>query len=294
MRAPHGCAHARAAAPISAGDALMTDHRDWTGKVGSIWAQEWRRTDRSFSELTPRLLAAIEAEPFRHALDIGCGAGETSCALAEAHLDRSITGVDIAPDLLHVALERGSGLANLAFVEGDAATTAFDFAPDALVSRHGVMFFADPLAAFAHLHAVAAPGARLTFSCFRARAENEWVGATLAALPEPPSAPLDPFEPGPFAFGERDRVTAILRDAGWRDIGFAAIDYRMIFGAGADPIADACDYLTRVGPTATPIAALDPAARQATLDRLAKRLEAYLVDDRIAMPAAAWIVTARA
>ena len=294
MRAPRVSVHARAAAPISAGDRHVTDHRDWTGKVGSIWAQEWRRTDRSFIELTPRLLAAIEAEPFRHALDIGCGAGETSCALAKAHPDRSITGVDIAPDLLDVARERGSAFANLAFVEGDAATTAFDFAPDALVSRHGVMFFADPVAAFAHLHAVAAPSARLTFSCFRKRAENEWVGATLAALPDPPSPPLDPFEPGPFAFGERDRVATILRDAGWRDIAFDAVDYRMIFGAGADPIADACDYLTRVGPTATPIAALAPSARQATLERMAQRLETYLAADRIAMPAAAWIVTARA
>ncbi len=271
----------------------MTDHRDWTGKVGTVWAQEWRRTDRSFRELTRQLTLAIEAARYSRVLDVGCGAGEISCTLAQAHPDRSVTGIDISPELLNVARERGRGLANLAFVDGDAATTAIAPPPDHLVSRHGVMFFAAPEAAFAHLREQSAREARLTFSCFRKRSENEWVEATLSALPELP-APVDPDEPGPFAFGSRDRVAGILERAGWLDVAFDSLDYRMIFGAGDDPVADACDYLTRVGPTATPIAALDESAREATLERLSAVLERYRVDKAIAMPAAAWIVTAKA
>ena len=291
MRAPRGSARALEAARISGGD-TMTDHRDWTGKVGTVWAQEWRRTDRSFCELTPRLLEAIGSAEFLRALDIGCGAGEISCALAKEHPDRRVTGVDISPELLRVARDRGRSFDNLAFVDGDAATAVFDPAPDCLVSRHGVMFFANPQAAFAHLREQSASGARLTFSCFRARDENEWVSATLSALPERPTPSLDPNEPGPFAFGNRDRVAAILGEAGWRDITFDAVDYHMVFGAGEDPVADACDYLTRVGPTAAPITALEGAARDATIERLSGVLEGYLVGRTVAIPAAAWIVSA--
>ncbi|MXP29098.1 methyltransferase domain-containing protein [Porphyrobacter algicida] len=272
----------------------MTDHRDWTGRVGTIWAHEWRRTDRSFRELTPRLLQAIEADDYDSALDIGCGAGEISCALAEAHPDRRITGLDISSELLEVARERGRTFGNLAFVQGDAATGTTGHPSQRLVSRHGVMFFAEPEVAFAHLRNHSGPETRLTFSCFRARSENEWDAATLSALPDPPAPPVNLEEPGPFAFGNRDRVAAILGDAGWKEITFDSIDYRMVFGAGEDPVADACDYLTRVGPTAMPIAALGDAARHATIERLAEVLERYRVGAAVAIPAAAWIVSARA
>ena len=128
----------------------MTDHRDWTGKVGTVWAQEWRRTDRSFRELTPVLLETIEARDFTSLIDIGCGAGEIACTLAARHTEASLLGVDIAPDLLDVARERGAGLANLGLVHGDAASVDLGRDPpaDLLVSRHGVMFFGDPVAAF--------------------------------------------------------------------------------------------------------------------------------------------------
>lgn len=273
----------------------MTDHRDWTGKVGEIWAQEWRRTDRSFRALTPLLLDRARRRPFRRALDIGCGAGEIACELAQDHAEAKIVGVDISPELLAVARKRAARFPNVQFVHGDAALygAGSGEAFDLLVSRHGVMFFAEPSAAFARLRRQAASGARLVFSCFRARAENAWVAATLTALPEPP-APPEPREPGPFAFGEQAYVAGILADAGWREIGFEAIDYSMVFGEGADPVADATDYLSRVGPTATPIAALPEADRAATLARLSAILDGHSVAGRVELSAAAWLVTARA
>lgn len=151
----------------------MTEKLEWEGRVGRSWAGEWRRTDRSFAALTRRLVAAAAAEPFARALDIGCGAGEVSLALAERRPDGQVVGVDVSEDLLAVARERAEGRArapgSVAFECADAAGWSRPgFAPDLLVSRHGVMFFADPVAAFAHLAAIAAPGARLAFTCFRA------------------------------------------------------------------------------------------------------------------------------
>ena len=250
----------------------MTEYRDWTGKVGDVWAQEWRRTDRSFGELTPRLLAAARGEAFTRALDIGCGAGEISCALAERDPAVPVMGVDISPELLAVARERGAGLGNLDFVLGDAAQLACGTA-DLLVSRHGVMFFADPVAAFTHLREHAGDKARLVFSCFRSREDNAWTAATMAALPSVPPPP-DPHEPGPFAFADKDRVAGILSQAGWTDIAFDPVDYGMVLGSGADPVADARSYLTRVGPTASALAALDDdTERAAALARLTPILD---------------------
>ena len=150
------------------------------------------------------------------------------------------------------------------------------------------------MSAITHLRAQAADGAGLVFSCFRERAENAWVGKTLSALPAMPPAPADPREPGPFAFGNRDYVHGILRDAGWEDVAFDSVDFRMTFGEGADAVADACDYLTRVGPTATPISQLEGDERTATLERLSAILSGHAADGAVALPAAAWIVTARA
>lgn len=271
----------------------MTDHRDWTGQVGHIWATEWRRTDRSFGELTPQLLAAAEVETYAHALDIGCGAGELSVALASRYPDRHVTGVDISGELLAVARQRSGDFTNTAFAHADAATFEPRHAPDLLLSRHGVMFFRDPVAAFAHLNDRAARKARLAFSCFRTRGQNAWVTTVMGALAEAPAPPADPREPGPFAFGDRDHVDTVLREAGWREIAFHQIDYRMIFGAGEHPVSDAVDYLTRVGPTASPIAALPDEERAATLVRLASILDDHRQGDTVSLPASAWLVTAR-
>ncbi|MEC7161953.1 MAG: class I SAM-dependent methyltransferase, partial [Pseudomonadota bacterium] len=119
----------------------MTDQSEWTGKVGNVWADEWRRTDRSFGPVTERLLQVAQATPFAQALDIGCGAGEISVDLAKGAPSSRVLGVDISDDLLDVARARSSNLPNLRFELADAASWMAGEAekPDLLVSRHGVM-----------------------------------------------------------------------------------------------------------------------------------------------------------
>jgi len=99
----------------------MTDASEWRGRVGANWAEQWRRTDRSFAPLTERLLQRGREFAFGSALDIGCGAGELSLALARGRPQCRVIGVDISPQLVATAQERGANLANASFEVGDAA-----------------------------------------------------------------------------------------------------------------------------------------------------------------------------
>jgi SAM-dependent methyltransferase len=268
---------------------------EWLGQSGQSWAQQWRRTDRGFSMLTERLLRGTREFSFSSALDIGCGAGELSLAIARGRPQCRVIGVDISPPLIEVARERGSNLRDVVFELADAATwqPAEPFAPELLVSRHGVMFFDDPVSAFTHLRELAAPGAGLMFSCFRDRDLNPALTDAARLLPDPPPPPADPHAPGPFAFADRERVEAILTSAGWSDIAFEAYDFAMIVGAGADPVEDALDYFTTIGPAAPLARELDKAQREVFLGLLRDLARRNLHEGIVSLRAAAWIVTAR-
>ena len=129
----------------------MTTGMDWQESVGRTWAQMYPQTDRSFSGLTDHLLARIAAHAGNTVLDIGCGAGEVSLAIARARPKAQVLGLDVSADLIAAARLRAGERSTLRFVEGDAGSWSEQgFKPDLLVSRHGVMFFPDPPKAFAH------------------------------------------------------------------------------------------------------------------------------------------------
>ena len=278
----------------------MTGGSEWQGRVGRAWADEWRRTDRSFAALNPHLLGAIAAQPGTRLVDIGCGAGTLSIALAQARPDAQVTGIDISADLIAMASERAAqlGTPRVRFRHGDAGEWANPQGPDSggladlLVSRHGVMFFADPPRVFRHLAAQCAPGARLVFSCFRDRAANGWADLFDAVLPPAPAAaaPEGAFPAGPFAFADPDHARRCL--AGWADITFTPVDFRYVAGAGDDPVADAIGFFTRIGPAAARLAALAGNDLHAAPDAMAEVLTPHCHDGVVSLPAAAWVVTA--
>jgi trans-aconitate methyltransferase len=184
----------------------MTRGHEWSAGVGSVWAEQWHRTDRTFAAMAPQLDAAIDrlAPPSGgRVADIGCGAGATSVSLARRRPDLDILGIDIAPQLVAVAEERGADLPNLTFSVGDAAGISATAAYDMLISRHGVMFFDDPVAAFAGLHAMAKPGAPIVFSCMRAMVHNRWaydlVEAVTGRAPQPPAGMVPAPSRSPIA-----------------------------------------------------------------------------------------------
>lgn len=270
------------------------DKSEWQGVVGTTWANEWRRTDRSFTQLTERLLANLRGLKPSQVLDVGCGAGELSLAIARSHAGTEVIGLDISPQLIAAANERSSHLGNIHFVCEDAAiwSPTPSFTPDLLMSRHGVMFFENPPAAFANLAAIAAPQARLVFSCFRAPGMNPFFTEVLSLLPQAPAAG-DPFAPGPFAFADRDRVAGILADGGWNDIEFTSIEFPMIAGVGQDAIEEAAEYFRLIGPAAAAARDMDQPARDRFLDRVRVMAQRNCREGVVSLPAAAWIVTAR-
>lgn len=276
----------------------MTQGIEWQGPVGRVWAEQWQRTDRSFAPMTAELLALIAQRPGRAVVDIGCGAGELSLAIAGARPDAQVRGIDLSPDLVAVARERSAGLTNCAFAVADAAQWQPDrtypgfAAPDLYVSRHGVMFFANSVAAFAHLGALAVSGAGLCFSCFRSPRENPWASGVAALLPGG-APPAQPNVPGPFAFADAERVRGLLSAAGWSDVSFVAADFSYVVGAGPDPVADAVDYLSRIGPAARALRELPDTARTTFRERLHGFAGEHVVAGEVRFPAAAWLVSAR-
>jgi SAM-dependent methyltransferase len=271
----------------------MTDASEWRGRTGEGWAAEWRRTDRSFGPLTERLLARTREFACREALDIGCGAGELSLALARGRPHCRVVGIDISPPLIAVARERAVNRANVSFEVADAAEWRPDgFAPDFVTSRHGVMFFDDPASAFTHLEAIAVPGAGLMFSCFRAPGENP-VFTEVGALVPQAEPPADPHGPGPFAFADRARVEAILGEAGWSGIAFEPFDFAMVVGAGEDPIEDAVAYFSTIGPAARAMSVMSTEGRERFCERVRELARRNLREGIVALRAGAWIVTAR-
>ncbi len=271
----------------------MTDILEWSGPVGDIWAQEWQRTDRSFGELTARLVPAIiDAAPESgNAIDIGCGAGETAIGVAATRHGLNVTGIDISEGLLEIARDRAKGLHNISFEHGDAAQQVAGHAPvDLYISRHGVMFFDDPVAAFSQFHTAASADASLIFSCFRDWTLNGFASEIMALTNG--EAPGE--EPGPFAFASKDRVAAILAQSGWRNAEAVSVDFNYVAGQGDDPVADAMSFMMRIGPAARAIRMAPDSERGALVEGLRQICEAHRDHDTVIFPAAAWIWTARA
>ena len=272
----------------------MTDKSEWQGRSGETWAAEWRRTDRSFTQLTERLLQRTREFTFSEVLDIGCGAGELSLALARGRPGVCVTGVDISPQLIAVARERGNHLGNVEFVLADAAEWQREdaIAPDMLVSRHGVMFFDDPSAAFSNLAKQSQSGAFLLFSCFREIAQNPFFTEITRLLPTTPQS-MDPGGPGPFAFADEEWVISILRSAGWENVGFEKYDFPMVAGVGANAIEDAVAYFSSIGPAARAAAAMEPDVRERFIGRVRDVCARNCYEGVVSLPAAAWIVSAK-
>lgn len=271
----------------------MTDIREWQEGVGKVWAASWKLTDRSFASLTEQFLDTLSGIPGTRIVDIGCGAGELSLALARQRHDAEVIGVDVSADLIAAARERAGDNPRLRFVLADAAAWQGDgFQPDLYVSRHGVMFFDDPQAAFANLHAIATRQARLAFTCFRSPEENPWASAIARLLPQGGSRP-SADAPGPFAFADAERVHRLLEGAGWHGVRIEAKDFAYVAGAGEDPVADAIAFFHRIGPAAPVLRSLEGDEREAMLERLADWAGRNLHDGLVVFPAAAWQVTAR-
>jgi SAM-dependent methyltransferase len=266
----------------------------WNEK-GRDWTELQDRMDANLSGAHAAIMAFAAAQSSEQVLDIGCGTGTTTLALADAVGPRGkITGVDVSQPMLDLARRRSEGRANVSFVLADASVHAFRPEFDLLFSRFGVMFFDDPLAAFANLHAGLKPSGRLAFVCWRTPPENLWATAPLTAarplLPEQPAP--DPLAPGPFAFADPQRIRDILAGAGFGGISIEKHDG--VMNMGADSAAVAAQTL-RIGPLSRAMGDADAAVRAKVVEVVRHALEEFRDSTgEIAPPTACWLVGARA
>jgi SAM-dependent methyltransferase len=270
---------------------------DWAASSGDVWAERWRETDQALSGLAPALYSAIlEAAPVRPfaAFDVGCGPGSTTLELARARADASIIACDLSPSLAQVARERLAGFANVQVVLGDAQAVALERGPfDLIYSRHGVMFFADPVAAFANLRRAATDGARLVFSCFQSWDANPWaceLASAAAGHPLPPPG----REPSGFAFAEAEYVAGLLESAGWTKLNHRSVQFPYVAGEGPQAAGQAMAFLSSIGPASRIVGEIEEDQRAAAFARMEQLIASYHEGERIAFPAAAWIWTADA
>jgi SAM-dependent methyltransferase len=275
-------------------DALNTEQfRAWNGDDGHDWLVHADRYDAASGRYDPLLLTGAAITAADRVLDIGCGAGVSTRAAARVAVDGSATGIDLSAGLLAEARRRSevAGLTNTTFVQGDAQVHPFEpEAFDVVISRFGVMFFGDPVAAFANIGRAVRPGGRLALLAWQGLARNEWIRTVLEplaagrALPAPPAG-----APGPFRLADPDEIRRILASAGLADVELADVREPVYFGADPD---DAYAFVSALGVTRALLGGLDEPSRTAALKALRNRLAERGGPDGVLLGAAAWLITA--
>jgi len=266
----------------------------WNAGAGETWASLQERLDRQLAPLGQKAEAALAPKPGERILDIGCGAGQTSLELAEAVGSEGVVlGVDISQPLIDVARRRSASVPGLSFQLADAETESFPTgAFDGAFSRFGVMFFANPVAAFRNIARALKPGGRLAFVCWRTPQENLFMSLPLAAasavLPPSPSPPPPPAAQGPFAFADPALLWDILGKAGFTDISVTAHDQKI----GSGDLDTTLDVALKVGPLGAMLREY-PDRREAVIAAVREALQPHVTEDGVRLDSASWIVTAR-
>lgn len=224
------------------------------------WVEEQEVLDSLMQPVLNRLLAEARLTSGARVLDIGCGTGASTIAAAQlVGTAGHVTGADISGIMLDLARRRTreAGLDNVSYLEGDAQTHPLGEAThDIVMSRFGVMFFGDPVAAFANIRKALKPGGTMVFLAWAGLSGNPWFAvprqAAIDVLGAP--APADPRAPGPMAFQEQDYVAGILHDAGWEGVEIAEVAVDL---TPPGSIADVAAFATRLGPASRIIADLE-------------------------------------
>jgi SAM-dependent methyltransferase len=272
----------------------------WNQQAGPTWVAVQATIDQQIRPLGRLAMDRAGLRPGLQVLDVGCGCGDTTIEIAtRVAPGGEVLGVDISAPMLTRAAQQAkvANVANARFEIADAQIS--EFPPqrfDVAFSRFGVMFFADPVAAFTNLRAACRPDGQLAFVCWQSMMDNPWMTVPMAAalqhLPPPPLPA--PGAPGPFAFADPDHVRGILSSAGFRDIAVEPVRMTLTIGGGQDLDATV-DFLLRMGPAARALReADDPALQPLVAASVKEALRPYQTTAGIQMDSASWIVTAKA
>jgi SAM-dependent methyltransferase len=266
----------------------------WNGVAGCAWVELQESLDRILKPFEDLLVEAVSLRGGGRALDVGCGTGSTTAALARRLGEKeSVTGLDISDAMIAAARFRAEREGSPAsFICANAELYAFEPASfDMIFSRFGVMFFEDPVRAFANLRRAATDRGELRFIAWRSEAENPFMTtAERAAAPLMPNLPTrQPDAPGPFAFADDRRVYALLEQSGW-----AKIEIRPIDVVCSLPERELVPYFTRLGTLGRILPEADDRTRAAVIEKVRPAFDPYVQGEQVRFTAACWMVSAEA
>ena len=267
----------------------------WNGPVGHGWVDRQEIQDAILGPVDDSLFASASLQPGEAVIDVGCGCGATTIEFARRVGPKGeVLGLDISAPMLERARHRAPADLPLRFALADA--TIYEFAPraaDVVVSRFGVMFFADPVLAFSNLRRALRRDGRHAFVCWREAKFNPWMILPLreALKHAPPLPEVGPEDPGPFAFADERRVRSILDAAGYGDVGVTPhdIDLDIAMGRGLD---NAVASALMMGPTSRLLSDQGEAVRAAAASDIRAALVPYAYGKSVLLGAAIWLVTA--
>jgi SAM-dependent methyltransferase len=266
----------------------------WNGPSGHAWAEGQEMLDGLFKPVEEKLAEALVADTARTVLDVGCGTGSTTLAAARRIAPAGhCVGIDISEPMLEVARARaGREGARVTFIHADAQTHVFEpVSFDRIISRFGVMFFGDPVRAFANLRHAARDGAQLDVITWRSPAENTFMTtAERAAAPLlPQMPPREVNAPGQFAFADAHRVRGILAQAGWASIDLQPLDVVCVMPEQALRF-----HVTRLGPVGVMLQNVDEPTRARVTEALLAAFRPFVQGAQARFTAACWRLSARA
>ncbi|MEV1314682.1 class I SAM-dependent methyltransferase [Micromonospora arborensis] len=280
---------------MEAGGVIVNERQAqaWNGYEGQHWAEHPDRYDAVNRGFNPLLVAAIQ--PGDRVLDIGCGNGQlTRLAAAAGGQHGEATGVDLSVPMLRraEASARAQGVSNVRFIRADAQVHPFPAGSfDVALSRFGVMFFSDPVAAFGNIGRALRPGGRLAFVCLN----DGWggdLGAVLDAFAAqlPPSGSDGTAVAEPLSLADPATVRQVLTDAGFLAVDCAPVEATQVWGRDA---SDAAGFLAEWGPLRHQLVRVDPATARRATEAMTTALRRHESPDGVRMRGTAWLVTAR-
>jgi ubiquinone/menaquinone biosynthesis C-methylase UbiE len=267
----------------------------WNGPGGQRWLNAQDTHERLLGPVGDILLDVSAARVGETVLDIGCGCGSLSIALARRVAPHGrVLAVDVSTPIIERARQLTPARLPVDFALGDA--TVYPFEPgraDLLCSRFGVMFFADPERSFANMRRGLRRGARVAFACWREPKENPWMLLPLhAAYRHVPRLPeVGPEDPGPFSFAAEHRVQRILERAGFSAVNLELVEleFDLASNGGLDA---ALETALRIGPTGRALEGQPTELRAAAAESIRSVLAQHQVGKRVPLSGAVWIVTA--
>ncbi|WP_300030107.1 class I SAM-dependent methyltransferase [uncultured Roseobacter sp.] len=275
-----------------------SEQRDfWSDAAGPKWVRLQAQMDQLMQPVLDVVWDRAGLAQGQRVLDVGSGTGTSTLQAADQVApDGHVTGADISDSMTALARTRTHGRPGVSLILADVANHAFQTQSfDAVVSRFGVMFFADSVAAFANIRAAMVPGAQITFAAWADIPDNPFfttparIAKSVVGAPPRP----DPDAPGPFAFREAGRVSGILSGAGFRDTQIETLD--VLLDGGSDPAA-LSRTMCQIGPAdvALRFAGADAATTETLENALCEAMREFETPDGLRIPAAVHVVTARA